>query len=188
MGYEGFSGNESILYHLHSPCRIAEVGAFAPIVREEWVPDAHVHRLADINPVAAGGDPLSGRRLLMFNADVEVSIVKPTEPATASTATAKGTSCSTSTAAAGALRTVFGRLPFRERDYVVIPRGTTHHVGARRQAPSRSGCASTLRARSRRRSATATATASCSSTPRSRSATSTPRRELETFDESGSSR
>jgi homogentisate 1,2-dioxygenase len=26
----------------------------------------------------------------------------------------------------GTLRTVFGRLPFRERDYVVIPRGTTH--------------------------------------------------------------
>ena len=24
------------------------------------------------------------------------------------------------------LRTVFGRVPFRERDYVVIPRGTTH--------------------------------------------------------------
>ena len=23
MGYEGFSGNESILYHLHSPCRVA---------------------------------------------------------------------------------------------------------------------------------------------------------------------
>ena len=26
MGYEGFSGNESILYHTGSPCRIAEVG------------------------------------------------------------------------------------------------------------------------------------------------------------------
>ena len=26
MGYEGFSGNESILYHLGSPCRISAVG------------------------------------------------------------------------------------------------------------------------------------------------------------------
>ena len=26
----------------------------------------------------------------------------------------------------GVLRTMFGRVPFRERDYVVIPRGTTH--------------------------------------------------------------
>ena len=28
MGYEGFSGNESILYHLHSPCDVVEVGSF----------------------------------------------------------------------------------------------------------------------------------------------------------------
>ena len=31
MGYEGFSGNESILYHLQSPCRVSEVGSFTPI-------------------------------------------------------------------------------------------------------------------------------------------------------------
>ena len=30
MGYEGFSGNESILYHLQSPCRLDEVGSFTP--------------------------------------------------------------------------------------------------------------------------------------------------------------
>ena len=72
MGYEGFSGNESILYHLHSPCRLDGVGAFTPLLRDEWVPKTHVHRLADINPVPPGGDPLSGRRLLMFNGDLEV--------------------------------------------------------------------------------------------------------------------
>ena len=80
MGYEGFSGNESILLHLQSPCRLDQVGEFRPIEREEWVPDAHVHRLADANPVEPGGDPVSGRRLLMFNNDIEVSVCKPTEP------------------------------------------------------------------------------------------------------------
>ena len=44
LGFEGFSGNESILYHLESPCRIAEAGEFEPIEHTEWVPDAHVHR------------------------------------------------------------------------------------------------------------------------------------------------
>ena len=38
LGYEGFSGNESILYHLYSPCRVEDVGAFTPIELEEWVP------------------------------------------------------------------------------------------------------------------------------------------------------
>src|ERR1700742_2169681 len=37
MGFEGFSGNESILYHLWSPARVREVGAFTKIELEEWV-------------------------------------------------------------------------------------------------------------------------------------------------------
>ena len=28
MGFEGFSGNESILYHLQTPCRVSELGPF----------------------------------------------------------------------------------------------------------------------------------------------------------------
>ena len=35
MGLEGFAGNESILYHLISPCRIKELGDFKAIKREE---------------------------------------------------------------------------------------------------------------------------------------------------------
>ena len=34
MGLEGFSGNESSLYHLESPCRVKELGEFTPIERE----------------------------------------------------------------------------------------------------------------------------------------------------------
>jgi homogentisate 1,2-dioxygenase len=126
MGYEGFSGNESILYHLESPCRLDEVGSFTPIVRDEWVPDAHVHRLADINPVPAGGDPVAGRRMLMFNDDIEVSICKPTEPLGGFYRNGEGDEVLYIHRGGGVLRTVFGRVPFRERDYVVIPRGTTH--------------------------------------------------------------
>jgi homogentisate 1,2-dioxygenase len=126
MGYEGFSGNETILYHLHSPCRLDHVGEFRPIEREEWVPDTHVHRLADVNPVEPGGDPLSGRRLLMFNNDIEVSICKPVEPLDGFLRNGEGDEVLYIHRGAGVLRTVFGRVPFREKDYVVIPRGTTH--------------------------------------------------------------
>jgi homogentisate 1,2-dioxygenase len=126
MGYEGFSGNESILLHLQSPCRLDQVGEFRPIVREEWVPDAHVHRLADANPVEAGGDPVSGRRLLMFNNDIEVSVCKPTESLDGYYRNGEGDEVLYVHRGSGVLRTVFGRVPFRERDYVVIPRGTTH--------------------------------------------------------------
>src|SRR4026207_238460 len=80
LGYEGFSGNESILYHLHSPCRLDDVGAFTPILRGEGVPDTRVHRLAATRPVEAGGDAVGSRRLLMWNADIEVWVAKPDAP------------------------------------------------------------------------------------------------------------
>ena len=72
MGFEGFSGNESILYHLWSPCRVKEVGEFTPIEIEEWVPETHVHRLTNTMGLEPQGDPVLGRRVLEFNNDVEI--------------------------------------------------------------------------------------------------------------------
>jgi homogentisate 1,2-dioxygenase len=126
MGYEGFSGNETILYHLHSPCRLDSVGEFQPIERDEWAPDAHVHRLADTGPIEPGGDPLRGRRLLMFNGDLEVSICKPVEGLNGFYRNGEGDEVIYVHRGGGVLHTVFGRVPFRRKDYLVIPRGTTH--------------------------------------------------------------
>src|SRR3954466_7257623 len=126
LGYEGFSGNESILYHLNSPCRLDDVGAFTPIVREEWVPDTHVHRLADTRPIDPGGDAISGRRLLMFNNDIEASVCKPTEEQAGFYRNGEGDEVVYVHRGEGVVRTMFGSVPYREKDYVVIPRGTTH--------------------------------------------------------------
>ncbi len=126
LGFEGFSGNESILYHLHSPCRIKEVGPFTPIVREEWIPDTHVHRLTDTNDIAPGGDWLTGRRLLQFNGDIEVSICKPTQGRDAYHRSGEGDELFFVHRGTGTVETIFGDVPYREHDYVVIPRGTTY--------------------------------------------------------------
>jgi homogentisate 1,2-dioxygenase len=128
MGYEGFSGNESILYHLHSPCRVAEVGNFEPIELDEWVPDAHVHRLTDTVPLAPEGDPIFGRKVLMFNTDVEMGICKPEHDADCFYRNGEGDEVLFVHEGSGELETVFGRLPFQAHDYVVIPRGTTYRV------------------------------------------------------------
>jgi homogentisate 1,2-dioxygenase len=126
IGYEGFSGNESIAYHLHSPCRIEAVGPFRPLLRDEWVPDAHVHRLADTGPVPAGGDPISGRRLLMWNGELEVSVCKPVQDAPGFYRDGEGDEVIYVHRGGGVLHSTFGALPFRARDYVVVPRGTAH--------------------------------------------------------------
>ena len=128
MGYEGFSGNESILYHVESPCRIAGAGEFTPIEHREWVPDAHVHRHLASADVDAGGDPVSGRRCLMWNSDLEVSICRPTEETESFYRDGEGDELFFVCEGSGELETVYGTLPFREHDYVVIPRGTTYRV------------------------------------------------------------
>jgi homogentisate 1,2-dioxygenase len=126
MGFEGFSGNESILYHLQTPCRVTEVGAFEPIVREEWVPDAHAHRLMHTKTLSPEGDPITGRRLLMWNNDVEIAIARPTEPQEYFYRDGEGDEVIFVHAGSGELETTFGTLPYREHDYIVIPRGTTY--------------------------------------------------------------
>jgi len=128
LGFEGFSGNESILYHLHSPCRVKEVGEFVPLAREEWVPATHVHRLTDTNRVDPGGDWLTGRRLLMFNDDIEVSICKPAEERDGFYRNGEGDEVLFVHDGSGVVQTIFGDVPYRPHDYVVIPRGTTYRI------------------------------------------------------------
>src|SRR5919205_637323 len=91
MGLEGFTGNESILYHLQSPCRVMKLDGFEEIERQEWVPDQHAHRHFKTFDVKPEGD--------------EVIFVHE---------------------GSGTLETIFGDLPYKEGDYVVVPRGTTY--------------------------------------------------------------
>jgi homogentisate 1,2-dioxygenase len=126
MGLEGFTGNESILYHLHSPCRVKELGSFTPIVREEWVPEAHAHRLLGTYGAAAEGDPITGRRLLMWNDDVEISLCRPDTAMEYFFRNGEGDELIFVHEGRGTLETIFGDLPYRDGDYVVVPRGTTY--------------------------------------------------------------
>ncbi|MGH2934858.1 MAG: homogentisate 1,2-dioxygenase, partial [Gaiellaceae bacterium] len=126
MGLEGFSGNESILYHLQSPCRVEKLGAFEPIVRQEWVPDEHrpLHlKTWDVEP---GGDALTGRKLLMWNDDVEISLCRPTGAMETFFRNGEGDEVIFVHEGSGTVESIFGSLPYTPGDYVVIPRGTTY--------------------------------------------------------------
>ncbi len=55
------------------------LGGFVPIERTEWVPEQHQHHLLNTGRSRAEGDSISGRRLLMWNDDVEIWFCRPTE-------------------------------------------------------------------------------------------------------------
>jgi homogentisate 1,2-dioxygenase len=126
MGLEGFSGNESILYHLTSPCRVTKVAEFEPIERDEWVPDGHQHRHFATMGIEPEGDAISGRRLLMWNQDVEISLCRPDEEMETFFRNGEGDEVIFVHEGSGTLETIFGDVPYKEGDYVVIPRGTTY--------------------------------------------------------------
>jgi len=126
MGLEGFTGNESILYHLESPCRVKELGAFTPIEREEWVPEKHGHLLMNTYDIASEGDEISGRRTLMWNQDVEISLCRPDSQMDYFFRNGEGDEVIFVHEGSGTLETIFGDVPYKDGDYVVIPRGTTY--------------------------------------------------------------
>ncbi|HEX4525810.1 MAG TPA: homogentisate 1,2-dioxygenase, partial [Gaiellaceae bacterium] len=126
MGFEGFSGLESILYHLQSPCRVIELGEFEPIVREEWVPDAHAHRHLRTWDVPPAGDAITSRELLMWNGDVEISLARPTETMDYFFRNGEGDEVIFVHEGSGTLETIFGDVPYKPGDYIVVPRGTTY--------------------------------------------------------------
>jgi homogentisate 1,2-dioxygenase len=126
MGLEGFSGNESILYHLVSPCRVKELGAFVSIEREEWVPETHAHRLLDTYEAPPEGDEITGRRTLMWNDDVEISLCRPSERMDYFFRNGEGDEVIFVHEGSGVLETTFGDVSYEDGDYVVVPRGTTY--------------------------------------------------------------
>jgi homogentisate 1,2-dioxygenase len=125
MGLEGFSGNESILYHLTSPCRVTKVADFEEIEREEWVPDGHQHRHFRTMGLDAAGEAVTGRRLLMWNDDVEISLCRPDGEMDYFFRNGEGDEVIFVHEGKGTLETIFGDLPYRDGDYLVVPRGTT---------------------------------------------------------------
>jgi homogentisate 1,2-dioxygenase len=128
FGTHGFSGNESILYHINSPARITGVDwmpAQPPEVRQPRGQHHHLFKTADL---PEGGDPVTGRTCLLFNDDVNWSLSRPTEQMPYFYRNGIADELYFIHEGSGVLHSVFGELPFGPGDYLVIPRGTTHQL------------------------------------------------------------
>ena len=127
MGLEGFSGNESILYHLTSPCRVTEGGRVrADRARRVGARRPPAPPLQDDGRIEPEGDAISGRQLLMWNQDVEISLCRPDGEMDYFFRNGEGDEVIFVHEGSGTLETIFGDVPYKEGDYVVIPRGTTY--------------------------------------------------------------
>ncbi len=124
----GFGRAYSIVYHLRPPTRVTKVEP-AGNVPLEIVPQAalrHHHLKSGKMPKA--GDPISGRVPLLANDDVILSRCRPASPQNELFRNASADEVIFVHHGKGTLHTMFGPLPFRECDYVVIPRTTTYRI------------------------------------------------------------
>ena len=129
MGEEGFSSDSSLLYHVGVPSAVLEARAWElpdqSVVPNEPLLPRHL-RLHDLFPGSgAGTDVVTGRRLVLANADVRISYVVAagTSPLYRN---ATGDELVFVESGTGVLETIFGHLPFGPGDYLVVPRATTH--------------------------------------------------------------
>ncbi|NNF57169.1 MAG: homogentisate 1,2-dioxygenase, partial [Rhodothermaceae bacterium] len=79
IGAEGFSGIQSLAYHIHPPTLVDRVLDPEPYAVEYADQDFLRHRHFLGEQVEPGGDWLSGRRYIMGNADVDLALCAPTE-------------------------------------------------------------------------------------------------------------
>ncbi|WP_300641434.1 homogentisate 1,2-dioxygenase [Nocardioides sp.] len=126
MGEEGFSSDSSLLYHRGVPSALtaSEVWELPDQSRTPNHPLAPRHlRLHDLE---TGTDAVADRRTVLANNDVRLTyVVTGTEPS-AYYRDAIGDECVFVESGSGVVETVFGAVPYRAGDFVVVPRATTH--------------------------------------------------------------
>jgi homogentisate 1,2-dioxygenase len=134
MGTRGFEGIQSIVYHRRPPTAILKAEDRGPLQIELEQPGALRHRHFRTRQLVPGGDFISGRQPLLHNNDVTVSMVLPAEPMAVQLAgqarpywyrNGQGDELIFVDQGEGRIESLFGTLPFRRGDYLVIPIGTT---------------------------------------------------------------
>jgi homogentisate 1,2-dioxygenase len=144
MGEEGFSSDSSLLYHRHLPSAISaaevwELPGQATVPNHPLRPRHFVLPQLFSEAQWPSVDVVTGRRLVLGNADVRISYVL------AGTASplyrnAIGDECVYVEAGHATVETVFGRLEARPGDYVLLPRATTHRWIPTAEEPLRAYC------------------------------------------------
>ncbi|MCA9602900.1 MAG: homogentisate 1,2-dioxygenase, partial [Myxococcales bacterium] len=125
---EGFDGPYSLLYHAHRPHTHAPVATKhrAPTFVEAPADGLKKRHFRLPSLPAAAGPALDARVPLLWNDDVAITFVRPTEPDPAYLTNADGDDLYFIWQGAGLLRSSFGDVRFEANDYVCVPKGVLH--------------------------------------------------------------
>lgn len=126
MGHEGFVGTSSLLYHIHPPTTVLAARRVRPLVWEADDDTSLRHRHFRTARAATGGSAVLDRVPLLFNADIGMLYAAPDAAEEPFYRNSQADEVVYVAEGGGELRSVFGTLPVRAGDYVVIHRNITH--------------------------------------------------------------
>ncbi|WP_028926228.1 homogentisate 1,2-dioxygenase [Pseudonocardia acaciae] len=130
QGEEGFSWNQSFLYHRHPPTMITAAETVPDGGGELRGNDPLLPRHLRTHELKLGGDVVTGRKLLLGNADVSISYVAA-DADSPIYRNGVGDELYYVEAGEAVLESVHGALAVGEGDYVVVPAATTHRWALR---------------------------------------------------------
>jgi homogentisate 1,2-dioxygenase len=126
IGNKGFTGPASLLYHIHQPTPVQAVRKMRDLGWQRDPEPQFRHRHFRTHQLGSGGSLTLDRIPLLFNADVAMSFVQPTHTDEFFYRNAQGDEVIYASQGSGVLETPLGEIPFRDGDYLVIPRGILH--------------------------------------------------------------
>ena len=144
MGEEGFSADSSLLYHREIPSAIVDASNWElpDLSTEPNHPLKPRHlKLHELFPGQnwKAADVVTGRRLVLGNADVRISYAAAGETSPLYR-NAVGDECVYVESGEAVVETVFGALQAKQGDYVLLPRATTHRWVPQGDEPLRTYC------------------------------------------------
>lgn len=126
VGTEGFSGISSILYHINPPTKVKAIKGLTELKRDVWEEKTLRHFHFKTLNAAPEGDPVSGRKVMMFNNDVSLGICNPKDQMEYFYKNGEGDEIIFVHEGKGRIESQYGVLDYHEGDYIVIPRGVIH--------------------------------------------------------------
>jgi homogentisate 1,2-dioxygenase len=137
MGHEGFVGTSSLLYHTHPPTTVLRARKVCDL---RWEADEHTslrHRHFLTSRITDGGSATMSRIPLLFNSDIGMLYVAPNQQDEHFYRNSQADEVIYVVEGSGVLESVFGDMPYKSGDYVVIHRNITHRWRLDPNAPSK---------------------------------------------------
>ncbi|PWH85225.1 homogentisate 1,2-dioxygenase [Brumimicrobium oceani] len=129
FGTEGFSGTASLIYHVHRPTMVKEIGNTIDLTPHAALEKSVRSQMLSGFNVRSEEDFLNSRKIVMFNDDLNIALAAPQNSmedyfyknadADEMLFVHEGT---------GTLKTMLGNIPFGPGDYLIVPRGIIYQI------------------------------------------------------------